>query len=42
MVKRGITPDVNALATLLLLFTIGVTLLALRGARGAVVGQGRS
>jgi spermidine/putrescine transport system permease protein len=39
MVKRGITPDVNALATLLLLFTIGVTLLALRGARGTL-GQG--
>jgi spermidine/putrescine transport system permease protein len=35
MVKRGITPDVNALATLLLVFTIGITLLAVRGTRVA-------
>jgi spermidine/putrescine transport system permease protein len=33
MVKRGVTPDVNALATLLLVFTIGVSLAALRGLR---------
>jgi spermidine/putrescine transport system permease protein len=35
MVKRGVTPDVNALATLLLVFTIGVSLAALRGLRPA-------
>lgn len=40
MVKRGVTPDVNALATLLLVFTIGVSLLALRGVRGAGRSQG--
>jgi spermidine/putrescine transport system permease protein len=48
MVKRGVTPDVNALATLLLVFTIGVSLLALRGlrtgsaARGAVAERGEA
>jgi spermidine/putrescine transport system permease protein len=37
MVKRGITPDVNALATLLLVFTLGVTLAAVRlSRRGAL------
>lgn len=41
MVKRGVTPDVNALATLLLVFTVGVTLLALRGARGAFAARER-
>jgi spermidine/putrescine transport system permease protein len=39
MVKRGVTPDVNALATLLLVFTIGVTSIAVRGARGVVMGR---
>ena len=42
MVKRGVTPDVNALATLLLVFTIGVTLVALRGARAAFPGRERA
>jgi spermidine/putrescine transport system permease protein len=39
MVKRGITPDVNALATLLLVFTVGVTLIAVRASRSVVPGR---
>jgi ABC-type spermidine/putrescine transport system permease subunit II len=33
MVKRGVTPDVNALSTLLLLTTLALVLLALRAQR---------
>jgi spermidine/putrescine transport system permease protein len=44
MVKRGVTPDINALSTLLLLFTLALILGALRsqrrGAREAEGGEG--